>query len=260
MSNNLKTIHKSQVIEDLAAQRKSAIGKYQDFFVGKQCFPELLKFELIAVVSLSRSGALGYLLRKALLPRLIGKIEGGVQWGRNIALRHPYKMEIGEGAAFDDECLLDARGVEKGEFRIGKNALVARNSAIQAKTSGGFIDIGNGCSIGNNCTLTSAGGIRIGAHVGLGGHCYVGGARYQTDNPDIPMLKQPMYSVGPIEIGDNCWIGAGVRILDGVQVGSGCIIGAGAVLRENVPQNTVVTPHQKLVMLRREISESSEGK
>lgn len=33
-----------------------------------------------------------------------------------------------------------------------------------------------------------------------------------------------------ISIGDDCWIGASVQILDGVKIGNGCVIGAGSVV------------------------------
>jgi serine acetyltransferase len=72
------------------------------------------------------------------------------------------------------------------------------------------------------------------------------------------MMKQEMYSHGPVEIGDDVWIGAGVTILDGVKIGSGSVIGAGSVVRENIPENTTVTPHQRLVMLPKKVEESKK--
>ena len=42
-----------------------------------------------------------------------------------------------------------------------------------------------------------------------------------------------------IEIGNNCWIGAGEVFLDGVKVGDGCVIVANAVVAKDVPDNTV---------------------
>jgi acetyltransferase-like isoleucine patch superfamily enzyme len=42
-----------------------------------------------------------------------------------------------------------------------------------------------------------------------------------------------------IEIQDNCWIGTGVRILDGVSIGSGSVIGAGSVVTKDIPSNSI---------------------
>ena len=46
--------------------------------------------------------------------------------------------------------------------------------------------------------------------------------------------------VGGVKIGDDCWIGAGVIILNGVTIGECSVVGAGAVVTKNVPPYTVV--------------------
>jgi maltose O-acetyltransferase len=43
-----------------------------------------------------------------------------------------------------------------------------------------------------------------------------------------------------ITIGDGCWIGASVIILDGVTIGEGCVIAAGAVVTRDVKNNVLV--------------------
>jgi acetyltransferase-like isoleucine patch superfamily enzyme len=46
-------------------------------------------------------------------------------------------------------------------------------------------------------------------------------------------------SLGGIRVGDNCWLGADVKVLDGVEIGTGAVIGAGAVVRQNIPPNNM---------------------
>lgn len=41
-------------------------------------------------------------------------------------------------------------------------------------------------------------------------------------------------------IGDNCYIGAGAKIIGNVKIGNNCRIGANAVVVKDVPDNTVV--------------------
>jgi serine O-acetyltransferase len=41
-------------------------------------------------------------------------------------------------------------------------------------------------------------------------------------------------------IGDNCFIGAGARIIGGIRVGDGCRVGAGCVISDDIPDNSVV--------------------
>ena len=46
--------------------------------------------------------------------------------------------------------------------------------------------------------------------------------------------------LSPVEIGDNCFLGAGVIVLPGTRVGKNAIVGAGAVVTGEVPENSVV--------------------
>ena len=252
-----QTLEKDDVREGVGGDR-GALRKYQDFFVGSRSMGTLIRYELAQLLATYIPGASGYVLRKLLVVPLLGSAGDGVQIGRGVTFRHPGKMTIGSQTAIDDACALDARGVEKGAFNIGSDVLVARGTAITSKTDHGFIEIGDHCTIGKNCILSSSGGIRLGEWVGIGGDCYLGGGRYGTDRTDVPMMKQELYTEGPVVIGDDCWIGAGARILDGVEIGRGSIIGAGAIVREDVPEYTVVAPHQRLAQMPRAAKETGE--
>ena len=41
-------------------------------------------------------------------------------------------------------------------------------------------------------------------------------------------------------IGDNCYIGAGAKLLGDIKIGESCQIGAGAVVLKNIPNHSVV--------------------
>ncbi|MCZ3367509.1 MULTISPECIES: acyltransferase [Methanobacterium] len=41
----------------------------------------------------------------------------------------------------------------------------------------------------------------------------------------------------PINVGDNCWIGARTTILPGVTIGNGCIIAAGSLVNKDCDAN-----------------------
>lgn len=198
----------------------------------------LIKYELITCLAGPRPGALGYWLRKQLYPKLCGRAGGGIQWGQQITLRHPWKMKIGARTAIDNHCLLCARGAEVDGFEIGENVLVARDTIIIVKH--GFVSIGDHCSIGSQTLIGAAGGIRIGSHVLVAGQCYIGGGRYNSELDQGPMMEQGLYSKGTTEIGDDVWLGAGVKVLDGVRIGSGAIVGAGAVVTNDVPDYAIV--------------------
>jgi acetyltransferase-like isoleucine patch superfamily enzyme len=43
-----------------------------------------------------------------------------------------------------------------------------------------------------------------------------------------------------VQIGDDVWIGAGVKILMNARIGTGAVIGANAVVVGEVPPNAIV--------------------
>lgn len=43
----------------------------------------------------------------------------------------------------------------------------------------------------------------------------------------------------PVKIGQNVWIGTGAIIMPGVTIGDNSVIGAGALVRTDIPQNSI---------------------
>lgn len=43
----------------------------------------------------------------------------------------------------------------------------------------------------------------------------------------------------PVNIGDNCWIGANVTICPGVTIGKNTVIGAESVVTKNILENVI---------------------
>ena len=249
MMKSEQVISKESLVKSLSETETSALKKYQKFFVGSSSLGVLMKFELITMVFGPMPGALGLVLRKQFFPSLCQKVGTGVVWGRNISLRHPGNIELGDRVAIDDNCLVDAKGSETEGIKIGDDVLIARSSIIQAKN--GPISIGANCSIGSQCQLSSVGGISLGESVMMAGQCYIGGGRYYTADRTVPMKDQGLYSSGPVTIGNDVWIGSGVIVQDGVRIGNGCVIGSGTVVTEDIPEFAIVIPNRKLLFLPR---------
>ena len=62
---------------------------------------------------------------------------------------------------------------------------------------------------------------------------------YNFADINTPIRLQGVTRKG-IKIGNNCWIGSKVTILDGVEIGDGCVIAAGAVVQTSFPPNSVI--------------------
>ena len=71
---------------------------------------------------------------------------------------------------------------------------------------------------------------RIGSGCVLGQGITIGAAEGYVSNE---VNKCPV-------IGDNCYIGAGVKIIGDIKIGDNCQIGASAVVLKDVPDNSIV--------------------
>lgn len=115
--------------------------------------------------------------------------------------------------------------------------MIGRSTVISCKN--GNITIGDNTNIAMNCFIQSTKEVKIGKNVLFSAYCYViGGGDHKTDRTDIPIIAQGQVVKG-ISIGDNCLIGAGVKVQDGVTIGRDSIIGTGAVVISNIPEFSV---------------------
>ena len=96
------------------------------------------------------------------------------------------------------------------------------------------IIIGSNVGIARNVTLDGRGGIEIGDFSLIGFESVLLTSTHTYSSKDIPIAKQGMYSK-PVKIGRDCWIGARVIVLPGIEIGDGCIIGANSVVTKNIP-------------------------
>lgn len=249
------TDHTSGGVRD-RFQAESPIRLYQDLVVGRRSWGSTFRHELLAELLARVPGAVGLVARKVLWPTLFKEVGRSVVWGYGISLQHPGKMRIGEGVRIDDDCYLSARGAETGEFVMGAETIVSRGSIIASKR--GELSLGRRANVGAGCALYSCGGLRIGRDCLLAANCYVGGGSYNPDGrADIPMSEQSVPAEG-VEIGDDCWLGVGVTVLDGVRIGRGSVIAAGAVVTEDIPPMTIAGGLPARVIRRRDVDAEME--
>jgi acetyltransferase-like isoleucine patch superfamily enzyme len=231
--------------KELLDQKRSAASKYRDLFIGRKGLGAFLKYEWITLFTGSVPGALGLALRKIFYPRLLGSVGRGVVFGRNVTLRHPHKIHIGDNTVIDDGAVLDAKGSGRDGIRLGANVLIGRNTILTCKE--GSIVVGDYGNISANCSLLSETIIELGQYCFLAGNCFlVAGGNHPITDISKPIMFQPSTAKGGIHIGDDVWLGAGVTVLDGVTIAAGSVVGAGAVITASLPEYSYAVPDRRL--------------
>ncbi len=130
----------------------------------------------------------------------------------------------------------DLKNLFGGYIKIGKNSEIHEFSILH--TYGGFIEIGDDCSINPFCVIYGHGGLKIGNKVRIAAQTIIIPANHSFDNIDTPIMYQAEKRKG-IVIGNDVWLGANVKILDGVKIGDGSVVGSGSVVTKSIPPYSV---------------------
>ena len=191
-----------------------------------------------ALTQIVRRGALP-LLRGSVRRILLGRIEGPLFIGRGVRILSGSQLTAGRGVFIGDYSYINC--YSQNGVRLGHRVTIREFAWLQLTSGldepGDRIEIGNETYIGPRSTLGAAAPLVIGKRCQIGanvsfvaeGHLFAG---------DRDIYKQGVTRKG-IKIGDDCWIGNNVVVLDGVEIGSGTVIGAGAVVTESIPDRCI---------------------
>jgi len=220
----------------MGAPGRSALRKYQDLVVGSRSLGRLLLYELVVTFTSWVPGALGLVLRRLGYPLLVGSVGRNVVFGQGVVLRHPSKIRIGDGVTIDDQVLLDAKGASNRGITLGNGVFLGRGTILSCKD--GDITLGESVNIGFYSEIFSGSSVTVGRHGLFAAYTYLVGGGHEFERTDLAVLEQPRSSKG-IALGDNVWLGAGAKVLDGVRVGNDVVVGAGAVVTSDLPDGAV---------------------
>ncbi len=234
LDENLVT--RDTLVDILGDREGSTLKKYQRLHVGSASFVEFLKYEILTFLLSPIPGALGYLLRKVFFKSLFAQVCGGTVIGPYVTLRCAKQISLGSDVFVDSDVVLDAKG-PGSQINIGSSVVLGKSTIVSCLSAA--ISIGDDVTIGPHCHLRAGmGPISIGSNVTVGSHTVIISGNPSYKNLQVPMKKQVGDTRG-INIGDDVWIGVGVRIIDGVKVGNGSVLGAGAVVIEEVPDYAI---------------------
>jgi acetyltransferase-like isoleucine patch superfamily enzyme len=124
-------------------------------------------------------------------------------------------------------------------MRYPKNISVADHVILKEGARICSCNVNAKISIGKNTTIGYHAFLFASENISIGDDCMIGPFSYIVDSDhgkkkNLPMNQQPN-ETAPIIIGNDVWIGTGVKLLKGITIGDGAIIAAGAVVKENVP-------------------------
>ncbi|MEP7242294.1 MAG: acyltransferase [Gammaproteobacteria bacterium] len=143
-----------------------------------------------------------------------------------------------------------------GVITIGKNCEIHEFAMLL--TYGGDIHIGDNCSVNPYTIIYGIGGTSIGSGVRIAAHTVIIPENHSPGTDDLPLFRAGSTKLG-IRIDDNVWIGAGVRILDGVHIGRNSIVGAGSVVTKSLPANVTAVGVPARIVKQRAVQSSGSG-
>lgn len=100
------------------------------------------------------------------------------------------------------------------------------------------LKIGDHVSIHPMCYIDATGGITIGSNVSIAHSVTIMSTTHQYTDISSPIRDAPVLKMN-VRVSDDVWIGAGARILAGVEIGERVVIGAGAVVTKSIPAGSV---------------------
>ena len=107
---------------------------------------------------------------------------------------------------------------------------------LHSNFGGRHVHFGKNVYANFNLTLVDDTHIYVGDHTMIGPNVTIASAGH----PILPELREKDYQFNmPVHIGRNCWIGAGVIIVPGINIGDNTVIGAGSIVTKDIPANSV---------------------
>jgi acetyltransferase-like isoleucine patch superfamily enzyme len=197
----------------------------------------------------------GIRLRNLLYRFILGRLGNSVQIKQGVEVFCAQSIEIGNEVTIDRNASLNSYG-ENNRIIIGDRVRIDPNACVNSagqnskiilndkviigrgveimSLDNGYVEIGENTFIGAYSCVAGPGHIRIGQNCLIAAHSGIFANNHQFADPSRNIVDQGLTCKG-IVIEDDCWLGSGVKVVDGVTIGQGSVIGAGAVVTKDIP-------------------------
>lgn len=178
--------------------------------------------------------------------------------GKNVAIRNPQYISVGNNFVAEDFCEIQGLSVEGIIFgdgvTVGGFAMI-RPSGYYGREIGVGLRVGHHSNIGPYCFIGCSGRITIGSNVMISPRVSIYAENHNFTRLDMPMKEQGV-TRGETTIEDDCWLASNSVILSGVRVGRGSVVAAGSVVTTDIPPYSIVAGVPAKIIKSRQLSES----
>ena len=179
---------------------------------------------------------IGKVLRNIIYRFIFGKVGKSVYIQPHVRFIGIDTIEIGDSVRIYSGSYISNKG-----SRIHFNNSVSIDHGVDIRAydqPDGDITIGEHTYIGPYVCMAGPGFIKIGKDCMIASHSSLYANNHIFADPNKLFREQGISTLG-IVIEDDCWVGTGVRVLDGVTIGKGSVIGAGAVVSRDIPSYSI---------------------
>lgn len=180
---------------------------------------------------------IGSNLRNLLYRPIFAHMGNSVDIQPGVTFVNTAAIELGSGVLIVQGVRINASGHPNNRF-ILKDRVSLENGVDIRAMSDTSIYIDEGTYIGPYVCLAGPGNIKIGKNCLIAAHTGIFANNHVFNDPTQNISQQGVTRRG-IVIGDDCWLGHAVTVLDGMTIGEGSVIGAGAVVAKDVPPYSV---------------------
>jgi len=145
------------------------------------------------------------------------------RFGQNSTLSFPFRVN---GAKY---------------ISIGKKVHINEGAwilALKINEKNPIINIGEGTYIGRFTHIVGVSDVKICDNVLISDNVYISDNLHDYKDVKMPIKSQEILEKGPVEIGENTWLGENVCVV-GASVGIHCVIGANSVVTKDIPDYSI---------------------